>query len=265
MLAGCAAGGVVVGPVLDRLAARAASRSRHVPAAAAASGGAAPEGPGAVPAPAVEPAAVPPGPVAPATGTAPLPTAPDPTAPLPAAPVPAAVVTGALLALAALRLGGVPELAAYCVLLAGLVALSVVDLRVGLVPRQVLYPTLAATAVALVAASASDGRFGALGGAAIGGAGAFGVFAAVWWLYPKGMGFGDVRMAGVCGMALGWLGFGPVYVGFLAAFVLGLLFGLGNLAVRRTTRFPFAPALAAGTAVGVLWGGYLGSLWLHHG
>lgn len=185
--------------------------------------------------------------------------------PVPATPVLAAVATGALLALVALRLGGVPQLAAYCVLFAGLVAVSIVDLRVGLVPRRVLYPTLAATAAGLLAASAADGDTIRLAWAAIGGVAAFVVFTAVWWLFPRGMGFGDVRMAGVCGMALGWLGFEQLYVGFLAAFVLGLVFGLGNLAVRHTTRFPFAPALAAGTAVGVLWGGYLGGLWLHPG
>lgn len=181
----------------------------------------------------------------------------------PADRVASAVVTGILLAVTAVRLGAVPQLAAYCVLGAGLVAVSATDLRTGLVPRKLLYPTLAVTAVALVAASAADGRWGALVGAAIGGAAAFCLFAVVWWLFPKGMGFGDVRLAGVTGMALGWLGLEALYLGFLAAFVLGLLFGLANLAVRGTTRFPFAPALAAGAMVGVLWGGYLGSLWLH--
>lgn len=177
--------------------------------------------------------------------------------------VAAAAVTGALLAVTALRVGAVPELAAYCVLGAGLVAIAITDLRVGLVPRKLLYPTLGAVAVALVAVSADEGRWGELVGAAAGGVVAFAVFALVWWFYPKGMGFGDVRLAGLAGMALGWLGFRPLYLGFLAAFIAGLVFGVVNLAARGTTKFPFAPALATGTMVGVLWGGYLGNLWFH--
>ena len=47
-----------------------------------------------------------------------------------------AAVTAILLAAAAARLGPAPDLAAYCVLFAGLVAVSVVDIRVGLVPRR---------------------------------------------------------------------------------------------------------------------------------
>ncbi|MGH8994900.1 MAG: prepilin peptidase [Acidimicrobiales bacterium] len=156
-----------------------------------------------------------------------------------------------------------PQLAAYWLLAIGLVAISAVDLRTGLVPRALLYPTLVLTATGLLAASAADGHWGGLVGAAVGAVGAFGVFGAVWWLFPKGMGFGDVRLAGLLGIALGWLGFRPLYLGFLAAFVFGVVFGLCNLVVRGTSRFPFAPALSAGAMVGVLWGGYLGRLWLH--
>ncbi len=254
MVAACAACGVVGGPLLELTAARTVRRGAAAPSTA----------PAGAPAPAASAVAPAPGAAVEPPTTVAVP-AEQPLRHVGAARVAAGAVTGGLLALTAVRLGAVPQLAAYCVLWMGFVALSVVDLRVGLVPRKVLYPTLAVVAAGLVAASGADGRWGALAGTAIGGAAAFGVFATVWWLYPKGLGFGDVRLAGVCGMALGWLGFTELYVGFLAAFVLGLLFGLGNLVLRGTTRFPFAPALAAGTAVGVLWGSYLGNLWLHHG
>lgn len=207
-MAGCAAGGVLAGPLLDTAAARVTDRR-------------------------------------------------------PADRVVAGAVTGALLVVTAVRLGAVPQLAAYCLLGAGLVAISTTDLRAGLVPRKLLYPTLVATALALVAASGAQGRWGPLAGAALGGAGASCFFALAWWLYPKGMGFGDVRLAGLVGMALGWLGFRPLFLGFLAAFVLGLVLGLANLLARGSTKFPFAPALAAGAVVGVLWGGYLGTIWYH--
>ena len=50
-------------------------------------------------------------------------------------------------------------------------------------------------------------------------------------LYPPGMGFGDVKLAGVLGMYLGFLGWPHVFAGTLAAFVLGGLWSLGLLAV----------------------------------
>jgi leader peptidase (prepilin peptidase) / N-methyltransferase len=89
------------------------------------------------------------------------------------------------------------------------------------------------------------------------------VFGAVWWISPKAMGFGDVRLAGLCGGALGWLGFAPIYIGFVASFFVGTLMGLAVLAAHGRRRFPFAPSLAIGTMFGVLWGGWLGGLWLH--
>lgn len=180
----------------------------------------------------------------------------------------AAAATGALFAGAALRFGAVPELAAYCALFGGLVALSVADIRVGLVPRAILYPTLALMTVALVAAAAVAGDWRPLLDAAIGGAAGFGVFFVIWFISPRSMGFGDVRLAGVIGAGLGWLGFRQLYLGFLVAFVAGAAVGLVKMAVKgtgRKTALPFGPALAVGAVVGVLWGSTLANLWFHPG
>jgi leader peptidase (prepilin peptidase)/N-methyltransferase len=177
-----------------------------------------------------------------------------------------AVVTGVLFGAAAARIGAAPDLAAYCVLFAGLVTVSVTDIRVGLVPRVYLYPTLALVAVALVASSGLDGNWRSLLDAAIGGAAAFLVFFAIWWVAPRSMGFGDVRLAGVMGFALGWLGLRQVYLGFVVAFVAGSVFGLVKIAVQgtgRKTSLPFGPALALGAVVGVLFGATLANLWFH--
>jgi leader peptidase (prepilin peptidase)/N-methyltransferase len=178
------------------------------------------------------------------------------------------IVTGAAFALLAIRLGAVPPLAAYCALVLGLVAISVVDVRLGIVPRAVLYPTFGAMAVGLVSASAADGRWRALGEAGIGGAGAFAVFFALWWFFPRGLGYGDIRLAGVVGAALGWIGFWEIYVGFLVAFALGAALGVMLMVGRgtgRKTKLAFGPPLAAGAAFGVLWGPWAVHVWLHHG
>jgi len=270
VVAVCAAGGAAAGPFLDVVARRVRRKDPVEPVPLLAS-----QPPGAAEPPSCEP---PPG--------EPL-TSPTPSAALvgpgsespgqPAAPehplgwrfsveAPiAAVVTAALFALAALRLGAVPQLAAYCVLFGALVTLSITDLRTGLVPRRLLYPALGTVSVALLAASAVEGDWRRMLHALIGGVAAFVFLGAVWWIYPKGMGFGDVRLAGLCGGALGWLGFAPVYLGFLAGFVIGALAGSVVLAASRRRRFPFAPALAAGTVFGILWGTWLGNLWLHPG
>jgi len=178
-----------------------------------------------------------------------------------------ALFGGLTLGLAAARLGAVPALGAYCALFAGLVALSVVDIKVGLLPRTILYPTAGLVAVGLVAASAVGHDWDAVGRAAASAAVALVVFFAIWWVYPRGLGFGDVRLAGMMAAALGWLGYGEVYVGFVAGFLAGAVIGVVKMAAQgtgRRTRLPFGPALAAGCMVGVLWGSWLANAWLSH-
>jgi len=179
-----------------------------------------------------------------------------------------ALLTALLFGLAAWRLGAVPALAGYCALFAGLIAASIVDARLAIVPRTILYPTLVVTALGIVAASAVDHRWRALGDAAIGGVAAFAVFFVLWWCFPRGIGYGDVRLAGVIGAALGWIGFGEIYVGFLAAFAVGTAVGfvvMTRQGTGRKTRLAFGPALSIGAAFGVLWGPWAVHVWLHHG
>src|SRR5271166_615050 len=76
-----------------------------------------------------------------------------------------------------------------------------------------------------------------------------------------------VLFAGLMGAGLGWLGLADVYVGFLSGFVIGALMGTVKMLAQgtgRKTRFPFAPALACGTVIGVLWGSWLASYWVLH-
>ena len=180
----------------------------------------------------------------------------------------AAVVTGLLWAAVARQIGPHVLLTPYLVFLALAVAVSVTDLTHRLVPRHLVYGALALIVPLLVVVAAVDHAWGDLGTAALCGAAAFAVFFLIWFVVPKGMGFGDVRLAGVIGLTVGYLGPVHVYLAFLTAFVLGLLLGLalmiGSTAGRKT-RIPFAPALAAGATVAILWGGSLGQHLFHHG
>ena len=174
-----------------------------------------------------------------------------------------AVVTAAAFALDAVRIGAVPQLAAYCVLAGALMALSITDVRTGLVPRRIVYAAGLAVGVALLCASAADGSWHPMLDALAGAAAGLVLLGGIWLVSPKAMGFGDVRLAGLCGGALGWVGLSALYVGFLSAFVAGAMVGLVLLVARGRHRLPFAPALALGTMFGVLWGTWLGNLWLH--
>jgi leader peptidase (prepilin peptidase)/N-methyltransferase len=154
------------------------------------------------------------------------------------------------------------------VFLALLVVVSVTDLTHRLVPRRLIYGALALIVPLLVATSALDHTWHRLTGSLIAGAVAFGIFFAVWWFIPRGMGFGDVRLAGAIGFTTGWLSLLHAYVAFLTGFLVGMVFGLVLLVATssgRKSRIPFAPSLAVGAAIAVLWGGHIAHGLFHPG
>lgn len=150
------------------------------------------------------------------------------------------------------------------------VRLTVIDVRHHLLPDRIVFPSYGIAGVLLLGAAASQLLPGGRDVASIADAGAFGIpglrvlagGAALWLfyfllhaVYPPGMGFGDVKLAGVLGMYLGFLGWGHVMAGTFAAFVLGGLWSLGLLAARRGTlqsAIPFGPFMLAGTAAAML-------------
>ncbi|WP_332601526.1 A24 family peptidase [Arthrobacter sp. S2(2024)] len=159
-------------------------------------------------------------------------------------------------------------LLAACVYFAVMAArLTVIDVRHHLLPNRIVFPSYAiAGALLLGAAAAVTLAGGAAGPAPDGGASFLGVPAlgivaggAVLWVfyfilrlvYPPGMGFGDVKLAGVLGLYLGYLGWAHVFAGTFAAFLFGGLWSLGVLAARRGTlksSIPFGPFMLAGAA-----------------
>jgi leader peptidase (prepilin peptidase)/N-methyltransferase len=146
-------------------------------------------------------------------------------------------------------------------LVAPLVALAVIDWHTRLLPTYLirrLYPAvIALVLVTFVITQVTGG----LVGAALGFAVAFGWFYLMWFVYPKGLGFGDVRLAGVLGLALGYLGVGPLLIGVYAGFLLGGLGGLVLSALRIVHRraVPFGPFMIVGALVGVAFGADLWS------
>lgn len=176
------------------------------------------------------------------------------------------LATGALFVAAALRFGAAWDLPAFCVFLGSLLALSMIDLDRFILPNRIVYPTLFICAPLLALAAAATGGWGNLERAAIGGGSAFGFLLIVHLISPRGMGFGDVRLAGVIGMMLGWLGMGEVVLGLFAGFLLASVVGVGLIVTHvrgRKDAEPFGPFLAAGATVAVLFGPSLLSAYGH--
>jgi leader peptidase (prepilin peptidase) / N-methyltransferase len=168
-----------------------------------------------------------------------------------------AVACGALFAGIAARLDDSWALPAFLVLAAALVVLSLIDLEHFLLPNRIVYPLAGATVVLLALGALGDGDGGALLRALLGGVAAFVALAVLHLLSPRSMGFGDVKLAFVLGLALGWLGWGEVVLGLFLAFLFGAVVGVALIALRRRGRkdhVPFGPFLAAGTMTAVLWG-----------
>jgi leader peptidase (prepilin peptidase) / N-methyltransferase len=136
------------------------------------------------------------------------------------------------------------------------IALAVIDWRTRLLPTKLIAPSYLIVA-ALVALSAwSERDLDALVTAGWGWLVAGGTFFVLWFVYPKGMGYGDVRLSGVLGIALGYLGWSEllvgVYAGFVAGGVGGLLLSLLRVVDRKA--YPFGPFMLVGAVAGVVLG-----------
>jgi leader peptidase (prepilin peptidase)/N-methyltransferase len=175
------------------------------------------------------------------------------------------LATGLLFALMAWRFGSTPYAAASLVVAAAGVALFMIDLD----HRRLPFPITAAMAVGTVLALAIDA---VLNGAApalpavLSAALWLAVYGGIWLLTSgRGMGLGDVALAPVLGLALGWLGWGPSLVGLGAGFAVGAVIGVGLLTTGRAhagAKVPHGPFLLTGAAAGMLAGGPLAAAYL---
>ncbi len=148
-------------------------------------------------------------------------------------------------------------LAAFLYLAAISVALALIDLDVKRLPNAIVLPAYLVGGALLASASILTGQYGSLLSAGVGLVVMWLAYFVMAWVYPGGMGFGDVKLAGVLGLYLGWLGWGPLAVGSFSAFLLGGLFALALLALLKTNRksgIPFGPWMLAGAWVGIFFG-----------
>ncbi|MFC0623937.1 prepilin peptidase [Kribbella deserti] len=155
-----------------------------------------------------------------------------------------------------LKLDWSAPLAAWLALAISGAVLCYVDLRTRYLPSAIIWPTYAVVALLLLGASAATGDWGAFGRAAAAGAVGFAVFYLLWFVYPAGIGFGDVRLSGLLSGALGWLGWSEMVIGVYGGFVLGAVLGVLLTALKVFDRkaFAFGPFMLVGALAGVVLG-----------
>src|SRR4051794_29297502 len=161
--------------------------------------------------------------------------------------------TAVLFVAVAARFGWSWELPASLYLAAVAIALAAFDLDVMRLPDRIVLPSYAVAPILLIPAAVAEHSWQA---AARGLAAAALLYAFFWVLavLPKGMGGGDVKLAPLLGLYLGWLGWSSVAIGLFAGFLLGGVVGVVLLATRmagRKSRIPFGPYMLAGAFLAV--------------
>jgi leader peptidase (prepilin peptidase)/N-methyltransferase len=179
--------------------------------------------------------------------------------------VPQLAATGALVGgLVAWRLGAQPALAAWVYLSGVGVVLGYVDASTRLLPTRIIAPSYAIVSGLLCLATVLDSDPARLVRAALAWGLMGGFYLLLWLIYPQGLGYGDVRLSGLLGMALGYLGWPTLVSGLYSGFLLGAVGGavLSLLRGTRGRHFPFGPFMLTGSLVGVMFGPMLSSLYL---
>lgn len=133
--------------------------------------------------------------------------------------------------------------------------LIVIDVRSHRLPDRIVLPTLASLlALVILDALVADGSERSLRA----GAGLLilgGFYALLRLISREGMGGGDVKLAAVIGLVLGWHGWQALAVGAASAFVLGALHAIVLMSLRRadrSTRIAFGPWMIIGAMLGIL-------------
>jgi leader peptidase (prepilin peptidase)/N-methyltransferase len=168
----------------------------------------------------------------------------------------AAIATGLLGA----RLGWTGDLLVASVAVPAGTWLGYVDMRTTFLPTRIIYPTFLVVLVAGLAVVVADEDWSDLTRALIGCAIYGGIFYLLWWLLP-GFGFGDVRLAFLLGLVLGFLGWYELVVGFMLAQLLGGIGGaiLALLKLIDPRRNPYGPYMLIAALVGAAFGPAIGN------
>ena len=168
-------------------------------------------------------------------------------------------VTALLFGLAFWRLGFSPELPAVLAFIFGGVLLAVIDWKVQRLPTRIVYYTLAGVGAGLIFASLVERDWVPLATAVAGAALFANAFFLIWFVGRNFagvmlLGFGDVRLAAVLGLLLGWYGLPYVLYGAIVGNLLAMVVVIATCIHKRKLhmRYSFGPPLIAGALAVVL-------------
>ena len=167
------------------------------------------------------------------------------------------LVTVALFAGVAVRFEGGSEVPAYLVFFLCLVSITVIDFQLQIIPNRIVYPTIFASVPLLALAALLGGDWDRFGQAMLGATLAWLALLVIHLISPAGMGFGDVRLAFVLGLFLGWIDLGHVMTGLFLGVLLIAVVGVFLAVLRLRSlqeHIAFGPFLAAGSTVAVFAG-----------
>jgi len=173
--------------------------------------------------------------------------------------------TGLLFAAVGWRFGADVVLPAYLFFAAISVVLTLIDLDTRRLPDAIVLPAYP-VALALGVVTVGSHGWWPLERALTGGAVLTGLYLALWYITGgRGLGYGDVKLAGLVGGYAAWLGWGPLVVagfgGFLLGGAVGVLLMAAGRAGRRTA-LPFGPFMLAAAWLAVFAGGTLSAAYL---
>lgn len=167
------------------------------------------------------------------------------------------LATGVAFVLVTLRMADQHQLALLPALLyftSIAMALSLIDLEHHRLPNAIVLPSYPVLAVLLTGAALAQHDVSALLRALTGGAILFAGYFLLAFIYPAGMGFGDVKLAGLIGAVLAYLSYSTLFLGAFGAFLLGGVAGAIVILSRRGNRktpLPFGPFMFAAAFIAV--------------
>jgi len=178
------------------------------------------------------------------------------------------LATGVVFALLARHYGLSPALGIMAFYACLFIIIFVIDLEHGLILNKVVYPSMVvALLLALLPQPWLTESMGMrVAYAALGGGIGFGIFLLIALISRGGMGWGDVKLAGLIGLATG---FPMVFASIIMAAILGGIVAVAMVIARKRKRrqtIPFGPFLAVAAMITLLWGStivnwYLGLMW----
>jgi leader peptidase (prepilin peptidase)/N-methyltransferase len=163
------------------------------------------------------------------------------------------------------RFGWSWELPAYLYFASVGLALAAIDLDTKRLPNALTLPSYVVLGLFLLLPAVADADWSGYLRAWLAALALFAFYFLLAVIYPAGMGFGDVKLAGVLGLVLGWVSWSVLVVGGFLGFLLGAVVGGGLMLVRkagRKSKIPFGPFMLAGALSAILWGGQVWDLYL---